>query len=190
MVDDPHTGFRGNAFELTGAVGPGFDGQHRSPLVEPGLSFFDRPDQLNMFKLHLPYVWRTPHEIDALFLPVINTAACGLAVVSGLVETDWYANPVNLVLVKPPETHVVHVTAGDPIAQVIFVQRSYRRGRIAVIASHSRAAREFRAELSTWYAQRGNDRSAYKKLARSSHGRVNQSACISPSNSTSSTSSS
>lgn len=189
--DDPKTGFVGNAFTLSAAVGPGFNGKKsRAPLLEPGLSFFDRDDQLDLFKLHLPYIWKTPSEVDALFMPRINSQAGGLSVMCGLVETDWYANPVNLVLVKPPNQLAVHVSKGDPIAQVLFVSRSHRTPRIKIVEHHARAARDFRTKLSDWYAHRQKDRSAYKKLARSPHGRIAQSAHISPSNSTTSTSSS
>ena len=59
-----------------------------SPVLEPGISFFDREDQQDRFKLHLPYVWRTPQEIDTLFLPSLNRPSRGLEVQSGLVETD------------------------------------------------------------------------------------------------------
>jgi len=38
----------------------------------------------------------------------------------GLVETDWYAHPVDLVLKRPVEGPL-HVRAGDTVAQVQFV---------------------------------------------------------------------
>lgn len=187
--DDPNIGFFGNAFELTAVLGPGFNGT-QDPLVEPGLSFFERKDQLDLFKLHLPYIWRTPSEVNALFLPRINSSGNGLFVMSGLVETDWYANPVNLVLAKPDGQQAVHISAGDAIAQVIFMQRSHRHTRLVVVEADAPAAATYRDGLAHWHSQHGTDRSAYKRLARSAHGRINQSACISPSSSTSSTSSS
>jgi hypothetical protein len=172
VKDDSATGFAGNAFKFDAAVGPGFNGRkHAEPMLEPGISFFDRDDQLDLFKLHLPYVWKTPDDVDALFMPCINSQPPGISPMCGLVETDWYGNPVNLVLSKPPEPHAVHVSKGDPIAQVIFVSRAHRKPILKVVEHHARAAREFRAKLSDWYARHEKDRSAYKKLARSPHGR-------------------
>src|SRR5262249_8290361 len=49
---------------------------------QPGISFFDREDQLDLFKVNLPYILRTPSEVDTLFLPVINRSA-GLVALSG-----------------------------------------------------------------------------------------------------------
>ena len=98
VKDDPNCCFLKNAFTLdvlddtkSGWLAP----------KEPGISFFDREDQLDLFKLHLPYIWRTPTEVDALFLPVINRSSPGLTMLSGLVETDWYASQVNLVFGQP-----------------------------------------------------------------------------------------
>ena len=114
VFDDPDCDFSGNAYQLTSDPRP-----DSCPTKgrEPGLSFFDRKDQQNLFKLHLPYIWRTPTGLDSLFLPPLNRSAHGFGVACGLVETEWYANPVNLILGKPPGS--VHVAAGDPIAQVI-----------------------------------------------------------------------
>src|SRR5712691_2320131 len=67
VADRPDSRFRGNAYELEGIP---VDGS--PPLREPGLSFFDREDQGDFFKLHLPYVWRTPDSVDVLFLPLLN----------------------------------------------------------------------------------------------------------------------
>jgi hypothetical protein len=168
--DDPRCRFVGNAFMLDEVPlrVPGGSGRFRP--VEPGLSFFDRDDQRGLFKVHLPYIWRTPPGIDCLFLPTLNRA--GLIVLAGLVETDWYASPVNLVVHRPPLGHSVHVETGDPIAQAIFIERSHRRPALHVLASHARAARDLRAQLADWYRQHARDRSAYKKLARSHHGRT------------------
>ena len=172
VKDDPRSAFVRNAFTLDPLpAGPG-KGAEPLELVQAGLSFFDRGDQRDVFKLHLPYVWRTPAEVDALFLPPINRAGAGVTVLTGLVETDWYAHPVNLVLRKPPPGQAAHVVTGDPIAQVVFLPRSYRRPALKVMASHARAARELRAEMVRWYAQHAENRSAYKTLARSHHGRV------------------
>ncbi len=172
VKDDPRCSFVKNAFALDAdELGNALGKSGLSPL-QPGLSFFDRADQLDLFKLHLPYMWRTPPEVDALFLPTINRSALGCTVLAGVVETDWYASPVNLVLRKPPPAQSVHVTVGDLVAQVVFVNRSHRRPTLKVIASHARAARDFRSALGEWTQQHAEDRSVYKKLARSHHGRV------------------
>jgi antitoxin (DNA-binding transcriptional repressor) of toxin-antitoxin stability system len=171
VKDDPTRGFVKNAFTLdvlddrkNGWFGP----------QQPGISFFDREDQLDLFKLHLPYIWRTPPQVDALFLPVINRSSRGLTMLSGLVETDWYASQVNLVFGQSPAGHSVHVNAGEPVAQIIFLPRSHRRPSLKVLASHARVARDLRTELAAWYRQHAADRSAYRKLARSQHGRMHE----------------
>jgi len=172
VKDDPRAAFVRNAFTFDPLPVTGAKRSEPFRPVEPGLSFFNRTDQLDLFKLHLPYLWRTPPEVDALFLQPINRPGVAFTVLAGLVETDWYASPVNLVLRKPPAGHTVHVTAGDPIAQVVFVARPHRRALLKVMASHARVARDLRSQLVEWYGQHAEDLSAYKKLARSHHGRV------------------
>ena len=86
VFDNPECRFRGNAYQFEGIPVDG------SPAIEAGISFFDRPDQQHLFKLHLPYIWRTPEAVDTLFLPLLNRSANGLAIQSGLVETDRYPN--------------------------------------------------------------------------------------------------
>jgi hypothetical protein len=169
VKDDPSCCFVKNAFTLDV-----LDDKKSGWLApkEPGISFFDREDQLDLFKLHLPYIWRTPPEVDALFLPVINRSSPGLIMLCGLVETDWYASQVNLVFGQQMGGPSVHVAAGDPVGQVVFLPRSHRRPSMKVLPPHMRAARDLRAELAQWYAQHSSDRSAYKKLARSQHGRL------------------
>ena len=44
VADDPETRFAGNAYQLEGIPVDG-----APPTVEPGLSFFDRPDQQHLF---------------------------------------------------------------------------------------------------------------------------------------------
>src|SRR5204863_2318597 len=112
--------FVGDAYEFRG-VSP--SGSPSSSVQEAGLSFFDRHDQLNLLKLHLPYIWRTPESVDTLFLPLLNRTG-QFEVRCGLVETDWYNSPVNLVLGVPPGP--VHVQIGDPGAQAILVLRNLR----------------------------------------------------------------
>lgn len=172
VKDDPNCRFVNNAFTCDSLEISDFRGKQLFTPVQPGISFFDREDQHDLFKLHLPYIWRTPPEIDALFLPAINRSTHGFTIVAGLVETDWYANPVNMVLGKPSSGQSVHIEAGDTIAQVIFLARSYRRPELRALASHAHMARGLRAGLVEWYRQHAKDRAAYKKLARSQHGRI------------------
>src|SRR5215475_11216237 len=127
VEDNPRCSFVKNAFTLEAVAPVDSRGKRVFAPREPGISFFDREDQLDLFKLHLPYIWRTLPEMDTLFLPAMNRPTLPLTVLSGLVETDWYANPVNLVMRKPHGGATVHVGKGDPIAQVIFVERSHRR---------------------------------------------------------------
>ena len=105
-----------------------------------------------------------------LFLPPLNRAGHGFAVQCGLVETDWYASPVNLVLGKPAEP--VHVEAGDTVAQAILVPRQLRRPSLETAADHSRISRDALKSLAEWDRQHEAEHSAYKILARSRHGRM------------------
>lgn len=172
VKDDPDCRFLKNAFKMEPIEIAGPVGKQLLTPVQPGLSFFDREDQRDLFKIHLPYIWRTPPEVDTVFLPGINRPTQELTILTGLVETDWYANPVNMICRKPPLGDSIHVAAGDIIAQAIFVNRSHRRPSLHVLASHNRLARDLRAELVEWYKLHDHDRSAYKKIARSQHGRV------------------
>ena len=167
IFDDPDCDFSGNAYQLTGDPRPASCSSKR---LEPGLSFFDRKDQQSLFKLHLPYIWRTPVGLDALFLPPLNRSAHRFGVACGLVETEWYASSVNLILGKPPGS--VHVAAGDPIAQVILVPRGLRRSTLEVAATDSQLYSQVLTDRAQWDRQLAEDRSAYKMLARSRHGRV------------------
>jgi len=166
VKDDVTCSFVGNAFTFDAIGLPEATGRAAATLVEPGISFFDRRDQNDLFKLHLPYIFQTPHEIDSLFLPAINRELAGLSVLAGLVETDWYAHPVNLVIRKPPSGMSLRVHAGDPVAQVVFVPRQNRRPSISVLPHHARAARDLRRALGDCYRCHEQDRSAYKRLAR------------------------
>ena len=159
VVDRPESKFVLNAYQIGGLPAPVLE------VREPGLSFFDRDDQMDMFKLHLPYIWRTPAGLDTLFLPAVNRSGpnSGLDVIAGLVETEWYANPVNLVLRKPPAGCSVHIAAGQPIAHAIFVNRDARHLEASVVAEFSKTGRRFRAELCDWYRQKRVDRSTYRR---------------------------
>jgi hypothetical protein len=170
--DNPRSCYVNNAYTLDAFEVVTPQGKRAFAPVEPGISFFDRMDQLDLFKLHLPYIWRTPPDMDTLFLPAINRPMPPLAVLSGLVETDWYASPVNLVIRKPPGNQAIHVAVGEPVAQAIFVKRSDRRPTLKVILSHARGARDLRSAIAEWYEHRAQERSAYKILARSHHGRT------------------
>jgi hypothetical protein len=171
VKDDPDCCFIKNAFTMDV-----LDDRKKGWIApkQPGISFFDRPDQLDLFKLHLPYIWRTPAEVDALFLPLINRRGVGLTLLSGLVETDWYASQVNLVFSQPAPGHSAHVAKGDAVAQVIFLERSHRRPTLKVLAEHARLGREMKEQLVAWYRQKEEDRGAYKKLARSEAGRIRE----------------
>jgi hypothetical protein len=164
VADNPRCDFVGNAYTFKGIPAEG-------NFLEPGISFFDREDQQDLFKLHLPYIWRTPPDVDILFLPLLNRApAQGLEVQSGLIETEWYSNPVNLILRKP--AHAVHFHEGDDIAHALPISRHHRHTTLEVAADHSRLMRDTRKALVEWYRQHAEDRSAYKTLARSRHGRI------------------
>jgi hypothetical protein len=167
VFDNPDCCFAGNAYEFRG-VSP--DAALHAAVREPGISFFDRDDQGDLMKLHLPYIWRTPEAVDTLFLPLLNRPALGLDVKCGLVETDWYASPVNLVLGLPPGA--VHVQIGDPVAQALLVPRSFRRLKLEIPGESAQITIDARKGLAEWDRQHAENRSVYKALVRSAHGRV------------------
>jgi hypothetical protein len=168
VLDNPDCRFTGNFYQLSDVptAGPASPG-----VREPGLSFFDRADQRHMVKLHLPYIWRTPPAVDTLFLPPVNRPS-RVGVASGLVETDWYASPVNLVLGMPAGP--LHVGVGDIVAQAIFVPRALRRPTLELAAGDAPIAHEARQDLAEWGSQLAANRSAYKALARSRQGRAEE----------------
>ena len=167
VFDDPACGFAGNAYTFKGVSA---SGAPDTGVQEPGISFFDRDDQPNLIKLHLPYIWRTPDAVDTLFLPLLNRTAPGFEVQCGLVETDWYASPVNLALHLPPGP--LHVAAGDPLAQAVFVPRALRRLVLEFASEHTQLSLDARKRLADWDQRHTEDRSAYKVLARSAHGKI------------------
>lgn len=170
VVDAPAGAFVGNAFRLAPIAYRDPEGlTHTHAAVLPGLSFFERDDQAGMFKIHLPYVIRTPEGVDSLFTPLVNRPS-PMDLITGLVETDWYAHPVSLI-VRLPATGAVHIGTGDPIAQVLFVHRSARLAELEVVAPGTPASAPLQGDLLRWYASHATDRSAYKTLARSRHGR-------------------
>ena len=171
VEDDPACRFEKNAFTFDPVEVAEEAGKHPFRSVQPGVSFFDRADQQDLFKIHLPYIWRTAADVDTLFVPAINRPIAAM-LQAGLVETAWYAHPVNMVFRRPPAGEALHVREGDTIAQAIFVSRDHRRPRVQVLAGHNRLTRELRSELAAWFKAHEQDRSAYKKLARSQHGRM------------------
>ncbi len=168
VFDDPGCRFTGNTYELAEGSPAG---SAAVGVREPGVSFFDRPDQRYMIKLHLPYIWRTPAEVDTLFLPPVNRPS-RVGIASGLVETDWYASPVNLVLGMPAGS--VHVPAGEIVAQAIFVPRALRRPGLDIADGNAPITDSARRGLAEWGRQLAANRSAYKVLARSRQGRVDE----------------
>jgi hypothetical protein len=75
---------------------------------------------------------------------------------------------------KPPGS--VHVAAGEPLAQAILVPRSLRRSTLDVAETPSQVYDDALSELAGWDRQLADNRSAYKTLARSRHGRVESDA--------------
>jgi hypothetical protein len=162
VFDNPECRFVGNAYEFRGVSS---SGSPSASVQEPGLSFFDREDQLGLLKLHLPYIWRTPDSVDTLFLPLLNRSGPNLVVRCGLVETDWYNSPVNLVLDMPPGP--VHIAIGDPMAQAILVPRNLRQPILEFPAEHAQVTVDARKGLAEWDKLHTENRSAYKALVRS-----------------------
>jgi len=162
VIDDPEVDFTRNQFHLTA------EKQKRAgPIAVPGLSFFDRPDQQDLVKLHLPYIFRTTAETDALIMPPINRPRQdGLFVLSGLVETDWYSDAVNLALRLPAGRAAAHVKAGEPIAQLLLLPRAARHPELEIVKDHSRLCRNELENLAEWRVEHGKDRAAYKRLVK------------------------
>jgi hypothetical protein len=142
VVDDPSCQFVRNAFHYVD--GGGRTAATHGPVIAAGLSFFDRDDQVDLFKLHLPYICRTGPEVDTLFLHPLNRTP-PFEVLSGLVETDWYSSAVDLVL--RPRGVTVHIAKGDVLAQLVFVHRSQRHATVRVEPDHSRLTRDVRSSL-------------------------------------------
>lgn len=94
-----------------------------------------------------------------------------LDLLTALVETDWYAQPVNLVARRPAQG-ALHLRRGDVIAQVFFVDRSARRSSLRVLEHGAPQAGTLREELRQWVLAHHADRSTYRKQARSRQGRI------------------
>ena len=161
VLDDVELAFRGNQFRLPDEVVARI-----GPAPVPGLSFFDRVDQQHLLKIHLPYSWRTPEDLAVLFLEPINRPrADGLRVVAGLVETAWYANPVNLVVEIPPPPAAVHVRAGDHLAQAVLVPTGATSPIVSVL-DEGRFARAQLDAIRDWRLAHASHRNAYKRMSR------------------------
>lgn len=168
VIDNSQLFFARNQFTVSADIQ-----KQIGPAPIPGLSFFDRADQQDQIKLHLPYVWKTCAGICVLFTPLVNRPRVdGLGVVSGLVECDWYTNPVNLVLQLPSAPQSVHIRAGEIIAQAVLIDSSLRRPDIEILEGHRRESRNVFKGVSEWRDQHERDRSAYKRLAKSRHGQL------------------
>jgi hypothetical protein len=161
VIDDDRLGFRGNQYELAAVVR---DRIGSAPV--PGISFFDRADQQQLLKVHLPYSWRTPEGLGLLILDPLNRpSASGLRVVAGLVETGWYANPINLVVELPPPPVAVHVRAGEQLAQAVLLPLAVSEPRVEAVTELDAALPQL-DEIRSWRSAHARDRSAYKRLAR------------------------
>src|SRR5262245_31099957 len=97
------------------------------------------------------YVSHSPPDRYVVCLAAKNRTIQRMKVQSGLVETDWYSSPVNMILRKP--SNPIHFSEGEEVAQVILVSRAQRNPNIEILQSHSRLSRETRKSLTEWYAQ-------------------------------------
>jgi len=175
VIDHPASRFTGNAFDADPLPFVDEHGMHKEMRpVQPGISFMNRPDQAAHFKLHLPWVLKTPAGVDSLFVQPINRPA-PLRLLTGLVETDWYAHPVNLVCDRP-STGSLHVRRGELIAQVFFVDRGSRRLSQELEPPDAAQAVEMKNALREWFLAHASDRSTYRRLARSRHGQIDSDA--------------
>ena len=81
---------------------------------------------------------------------------------------------MNLVLTLPRAPSAVHVTAGEVLAQALAVSTQLRRPTLIVVDDHRRQARQALEGVAEWQAAHARDRSAYRHLARSAHGLVEE----------------
>lgn len=162
VQDDPAFGFVRNQFAVPAKIE-----KIAGRLVLPGLSFFDREDQQTLVKVHLPYIFRTINDAGLLFVPPVNRKSSnGLVMMSGLVESGWYPDAVNLAFELPPYPDSVHVAAGDPLAQVLSVNMAAASTDVKLLEPHRRKVRDTLESLVEWRQQHEADRSAYKKIAK------------------------
>jgi hypothetical protein len=64
VSDNPGCRFVRNAYAFENIP---IEGSRSVTVQEPGISFFDRDDQQDLFKLHLPFIWRTPKAVVPCF---------------------------------------------------------------------------------------------------------------------------
>lgn len=170
VLDDPSCRFERNAFTFDSLSFCSDSGEKLSYApIQPGLGFFDRTDQADLLKVHLPYAIQSPMRIASLFLPPLNRDT-KFSVLSGLVETDWYPHPVNLVL-RIPATGAVHIAKGAVIAQIVFIAQELCRVEPRVVTQSPEIQAHHNALLK-WYVAHNQNRSAYKQIAHSRRGRA------------------
>jgi hypothetical protein len=75
-------------------------------------------------KFHNFWTIRTPPGWSCLFLPPVNRPNGVIEVLSGLVDTDAYASPVNFPFVAVAPDGVYTLKQGTPLVQVIPVRRA------------------------------------------------------------------
>lgn len=162
VLDEPALCFSGNQYSVPENVMA-----RTGPIAIPGLSFFERPDQQRQIKLHLPYVMRTRDGVGLLFTtPVNRPRSDGLQLLSGLVETAWYADAVNMVFVLPERDHPVHIQSNEPLAQAIPLPMAATRTKVNCAEAHRKQTRVTLDAMADWRAQKSSDRAAYKRIAK------------------------
>jgi Family of unknown function (DUF6065) len=82
-------------------------------------------------KFHNYWTIRTPKGWSCLFLPPVNRPNGLIEVLSGLVDTDTYASPVNFPFVATAPDGVHTLERGTPLVQIV----PFRRSDIALEAS-------------------------------------------------------
>ena len=158
VVDAPAQRFRTNGFAARDADG--------TRWLIPGLGFFERRDQSSLVRIHLPYLWRTAPGVSLLFGPPINAEPPPLRVFSGVVETDWFGDAVELVAELPRTP--VHVRRGQPLAQVVPLRRD-APASLQVVSWDDPQGEAIRNAARRWQESRAASASAYRQLA-SGHG--------------------
>lgn len=162
--DQPACRFERNVFHCAPFRSRDAHGRLLTHKLEPaGVGLVEGVERGELFRLQLPYVLRTPPGMDSLLLPPLHRPG-PLAVAPRLVETDWYAGPLELILRRPAGS--VHVAAGDVVAQLVLLYREARQAALRVLAAGSAAARALQDDVVRWQVQHGGDRSAYERLAR------------------------
>jgi hypothetical protein len=117
-----------------------------------------------MMKFHNPWTIRTPEGWSCLFVPPLNRPNGLFEILSGVVDTDRYASPVNFPFVALAEDGVHALAKGTPLAQVIPFAREDERleGEVRAESEQEAAERE-RIHRNTlagegWYRGRSRSR--------------------------------